>query len=374
MGDAEEVVGPPLPPEYGSAVHRLPPPPPPLPPPPEFPPPQPPWPAEYDAAGAHRPPPPPPPRQAVGRPSEPPAPPAGPPVPQPPLRPEWRGAASIPDRLALSRLVESVRDGPLDVVLPPSSTRPPFPGAPRSAELFLPATPAPGNRRALLPPSALRSPDVAAPPAPAPGQPLRSPSMPARSAPVGRAADLWTPGGGPLTQPVARVTPVTPMAPVARDATRTQRTPVVERPAEVPVPVPDEVVQERRSRHRRQRVQVIRGIHSRRVVRRVDAWTVFKVSLVFYLLMLVIAVAAGVIVWNLAEAFGLIGSIQRSVRSLFALKSFVLHGMPVLIIGSAAGAVLALVGTLMNVVLALVYNLISDVVGGVQAIVVSEPE
>jgi hypothetical protein len=125
---------------------------------------------------------------------------------------------------------------------------------------------------------------------------------------------------------------------------------------------------------RRQRVRVTRGVHSRRLIRRVDVWTVFKVSLVFYVLLLVSVLIAGVAVWNVAQAFGLIHNIEKSIRSLFDLTSFHLHPLPVLGYTAAGGAVLTVVGTLLNVVMALLYNLISDIVGGVQIVVVTDPE
>lgn len=130
----------------------------------------------------------------------------------------------------------------------------------------------------------------------------------------------------------------------------------------------------RGQRHPHQKIKVIRGKRSRRLVRRIDTWTVFKVSLVFYFFLLVIMLVAGVVLWHLAQPFGVITSIEKSVRLLFDLKTFKLRPIPVLEYSAAGGAVLAIIGTLLNVVAAALYNLISDVVGGIQVIVVSEPQ
>jgi hypothetical protein len=127
-------------------------------------------------------------------------------------------------------------------------------------------------------------------------------------------------------------------------------------------------------RWRRQKVRVVHSTSSRRLVRRVDTWTVFKVSLFFYLLGLAIVIVAGVILWNVASTFGTIASIQKSVRSLFDLTNFVLKPVPLLEYTAAGGGVLALLGTIVNTVAALLYNLISDVAGGVQVVVVTEPD
>ncbi len=111
---------------------------------------------------------------------------------------------------------------------------------------------------------------------------------------------------------------------------------------------------------------------SRRLVRHVDVWTVFKVSLVFYLLLAVIVLAGGAVAWQVAAGLHLIRDVERAVRTLADKRRFVLHPLPVLEYSAAAAGALALVGTLANTVAAVLYNLISDVVGGVQTVEVVE--
>lgn len=100
--------------------------------------------------------------------------------------------------------------------------------------------------------------------------------------------------------------------------------------------------------------------------------SVFKISLAFYFCVFLVFMVAGVVLWNVAAAFGVINSIDKLVRSLFALTSFRLHPITALVWGAAIGAVLCLLGSLLNVVAAIFYNLISDVVGGVQVVVLDE--
>ncbi|MHB1930886.1 MAG: DUF3566 domain-containing protein [Acidimicrobiales bacterium] len=116
------------------------------------------------------------------------------------------------------------------------------------------------------------------------------------------------------------------------------------------------------------------GVPIRRLVRRVDAWTVFKVSLLFYLLMLGIFLLAGVVAWHVAVPLHFIRDIERAVRTLADDRTFVLHPKVVLKYAAAAGGALALLGTVMNTIAAVLYNLISDVVGGVQTIEVVKGE
>lgn len=113
---------------------------------------------------------------------------------------------------------------------------------------------------------------------------------------------------------------------------------------------------------------------TRRVVRRVDIATVLKLSFAFYLCLLAVALVAGVVLWELAATFGVIGTVDKLVRSLFALSSFKLHPLTTLVWGAAIGGVLCLMGTFLNVLAAVLYNLLSDVVGGVQVLVVEQED
>jgi len=122
------------------------------------------------------------------------------------------------------------------------------------------------------------------------------------------------------------------------------------------------------------RAKVVRDVRNRRLVRRVDVWSVLKVSFIFYLCVLVAMLAAGVVLWNVAAAFGVINTVDKLVRSLFALTSFRLHPLTALAWGSAIGGLFCFLGLLFNVAAAVLYNLISDVMGGIQVIVVGDED
>jgi hypothetical protein len=114
------------------------------------------------------------------------------------------------------------------------------------------------------------------------------------------------------------------------------------------------------------------GQPARRVVRRVDTWTVFKLSLLFYICVFAVLMVAGIILWNVAASFGVLNHIEKFVRSLFDLNKFQFRAHAVLEAAAAAGAILVFLGTLINVLAAVVYNLTSDMVGGVQVVVIEE--
>ena len=114
------------------------------------------------------------------------------------------------------------------------------------------------------------------------------------------------------------------------------------------------------------------GRRVRRVVRKIDTWSVAKVAAVFHLCMALVSVVAGVILWNAADSAGFIDKLDKSVRSNFQLSSFQIHG-DVMFRGAVVGAILlALLFTVLTTVAALLYNLLSDVVGGVQIWVLEE--
>lgn len=109
-----------------------------------------------------------------------------------------------------------------------------------------------------------------------------------------------------------------------------------------------------------------------RVVRRVDAWTVLKVSVVFYAVAYVVLLVAGVLLWNLATTTGTVENIEGFVRELFGLEVFHIDGERLYRASWPIGVFLAVAGTGLNVTAAVMFNLITDLVGGVRVTVLEE--
>jgi len=122
----------------------------------------------------------------------------------------------------------------------------------------------------------------------------------------------------------------------------------------------------------RRKKAIVRGVRSRRLIRRFDIWSVFKVSVIFYICVFVVMLVAGTVLWNVAAAFGVVTDGEKLVRSLFALNTFVLHPLTAFWWGSVIAGAACFIGVLSNVLAAVLYNLISDVVGGIQVVVVSD--
>lgn len=114
------------------------------------------------------------------------------------------------------------------------------------------------------------------------------------------------------------------------------------------------------------------GRRVRRVIRRVDTWTVLRFSVIFYLSMLVVALVAGVLLWAAASAVGVIDNLEKFVKDLFVLDSFHIRAGLIFRATLVGGLVMVLLGTGANVLMAVIYNLTSDVVGGVEVSVLEE--
>jgi hypothetical protein len=110
---------------------------------------------------------------------------------------------------------------------------------------------------------------------------------------------------------------------------------------------------------------------SRVVVRRLDPWTVLKVSALFYLSMFVVLLTAGVLLWIGANAAGVIENVESFMSSVGFTDFEFLPGQ-ILRTSAIIGLVLVIAGTAANVLMAVLYNLIGDVVGGIQVTLADE--
>jgi len=103
-----------------------------------------------------------------------------------------------------------------------------------------------------------------------------------------------------------------------------------------------------------------------RVVRSVDAWSVFKVAIVFFTAMGVVLLTAGVLLWNLAQTTGTLDNVEGFFREAFQYDTFKLESEPVFKAGITLIALFIIVGTGMSVVMAVLFNLIADLTGGIR--------
>jgi hypothetical protein len=114
-----------------------------------------------------------------------------------------------------------------------------------------------------------------------------------------------------------------------------------------------------------------RGIPRRTkvVVRRVDAWSVLKFSLLFYFCMMLIFLFALLILYWILGVLGVLDSASEllhtagfgPVKGKFQFNGFWIFSRLFLI-----GVIGVVVWSLVNMFVAVLYNLISDVLGGIE--------
>jgi hypothetical protein len=132
-----------------------------------------------------------------------------------------------------------------------------------------------------------------------------------------------------------------------------------------------------RTKPRRRRVASPSQVFERRyvqTVRSVDLWSVLKVSICFYLCALIVMLVAGVMLWWVASAAGVVSSIESFVGELVNNKNFRLLSWEVLRAATLIGLVIVCLLTVLTVLAAAFYNLFADLLGGIEVTVVEQEE
>jgi len=108
-----------------------------------------------------------------------------------------------------------------------------------------------------------------------------------------------------------------------------------------------------------------------RVLRDIDVWSVFKVGIIFHLVLYVIALIAVSLVWSVANSTGTIDNTENFFES-FGWESFSLDGGALFSNFAVFGLLAALLGTAAWVIGAVMFNLITELVGGIRVTVLEE--
>jgi|SRR3954452_10394570 len=113
------------------------------------------------------------------------------------------------------------------------------------------------------------------------------------------------------------------------------------------------------------------GVRKSRVeVSKLDLWSVLKVSLCFYLAAMAVLIAAGVVVWLIADTAGVIHNVEKFVGKALSSKDYHLVSAQILEGTLLVGLVFAALLTIMTVIAAALYNLFSELLGGVEVTLV----
>jgi hypothetical protein len=110
------------------------------------------------------------------------------------------------------------------------------------------------------------------------------------------------------------------------------------------------------------------------VVRRLNVWSVLRVSLLFYFCVMVILVFALAILYWVLGIMGVLGSVSDLLTSIFPGRgTYAIDGGWLFIRALFLGLAWVVIWSLVNMFLALLYNLIADVVGGLK-VTLGEPK
>jgi len=108
-----------------------------------------------------------------------------------------------------------------------------------------------------------------------------------------------------------------------------------------------------------------------RLIRHIDVWSVFKVALVFHVVLYFTLLLAGVFLWNVANATGTVDNVERFLES-FGWESFEFEGGELFHQAWILGLFLVVGLTGLAVLMVTAFNLITDLVGGVRVTVLEE--
>jgi hypothetical protein len=108
----------------------------------------------------------------------------------------------------------------------------------------------------------------------------------------------------------------------------------------------------------------------RRIIRKIDPWTVLKVSLVFNALLGLAFVLGSVVFWSVFVNAGIPEKISELAEAL--TLSFNPDGPTYFRIVLLLGVIWTVLATGFATLAALLYNLISDIVGGIEVVVLEE--
>jgi hypothetical protein len=107
-------------------------------------------------------------------------------------------------------------------------------------------------------------------------------------------------------------------------------------------------------------------------VRRIDIWSVVRITLLFNVALLVILVIASVLIWLVAAALGAISGLEEFLGSLLSAKNFRFASVQILEGFVLVGLVMVAITTIMTTIAALIYNVFAEWTGGIEVVLVEE--
>jgi hypothetical protein len=111
----------------------------------------------------------------------------------------------------------------------------------------------------------------------------------------------------------------------------------------------------------------------RQTIHRVDLWSVLKISVCFYICGMAVTMVALVALWVIADAAGVIHSVENFFGDLLQTKDFSFLDGEILRGALLVSAVLVVLQIVVTVIAAAFYNVFAELFGGIE-ITISEDE
>ena len=110
----------------------------------------------------------------------------------------------------------------------------------------------------------------------------------------------------------------------------------------------------------------------RMVVRRLDLWSVLKISLCFYLAGLAVTMVAGLVLWAISSSLGVVNNVENFMGDLLSAKDFKFLSAQILEGATLVGLVIVILLVIITLVAAAFYNLFAELIGGIEIVVEDE--
>jgi Transmembrane domain of unknown function (DUF3566) len=123
---------------------------------------------------------------------------------------------------------------------------------------------------------------------------------------------------------------------------------------------------------RRSRRGGLRARRVHRIIRRVDPWSVLKLSLLFYFCVWAMVVVSGVLIWGVAVSSGTVENIEGFIERLLSFEEFTFNADQIFRLFAMGGLIMVFLATAITAILAVLFNLISDLIGGIRVTVIEE--
>jgi len=110
----------------------------------------------------------------------------------------------------------------------------------------------------------------------------------------------------------------------------------------------------------------------RHTIKKVDLWSALKISLCFYVCEMAVIITAIAFLWVVADAFGVIGSVEKFIGDLLSSKDFKFLSAAMLRGTILVGLVLVAIQVVATILACAFYNLFAELFGGVEVTVIQE--